>query len=270
MNTTTVAILGAGGRMGGALIRCIRQVQGVRLGVAIEQAGHAALGRDAGLQAGDGELGVAITDRLDDLALAEVTVDFTFHSAAPVNARAVVNAGKALVLGTTGLSEREADEIQDCARRIPIVWAPNMSLGVNLLFALVEQAAAALDLSYDIEVVEMHHRLKKDAPSGTALGLAEAAARGRGNRLKDVVRHGREGLLGERPAGEIGVHALRGGDIIGDHSVSFSAVGETVTLSHRATTRDTFALGALRAARWVAGKPAGLYDMRDVLGLRRT
>jgi 4-hydroxy-tetrahydrodipicolinate reductase len=199
---------------------------------------------------------------------AEVLVDFTFHAATVEHARHAAELKKAMVIGTTGLSEDEEALLRTSAESIPIVYAPNMSMGINLLFLLVEQTAAALkDAGYDIEIVERHHRLKKDAPSGTALGLGRAAAKGAGWDLDDVAVHGREGHTGERTAEEIGFHAVRGGDIVGDHTVLFASEGECVELSHRATTRDTFAIGALRAAKWVVGQTPGLYSMQDVLGL---
>jgi 4-hydroxy-tetrahydrodipicolinate reductase len=181
--------------------------------------------------------------------------------------RAAQDAGKAFILGTTGLTDEEAASVHAAAESIPIVWAPNMSLGMNMLFAMVKQAAAGLSESYDIEIVEAHHRHKQDAPSGTALGLAENAAAGRGVSLDDVADYGRHGMTGERVPGRIGIHAIRAGDIVGDHSVIFAAEGERLELTHRASSRSIFAVGAVKAALWAAGKPAGLYDMQDVLGL---
>ena len=183
------------------------------------------------------------------------------------NAPRIAKAGKALVIGTTGLTADEKKMIERAAKKIPVVLAPNMSLGVNLLLSLVEQAARVLKgKNYDIEIIERHHRRKKDSPSGTAIGLGEAAAKGLGWDLKKVAVHGREGLVGERPNEQIGFHAVRGGDIVGDHTVLFAADGECIEISHRATSRDTFAIGALRAAAWLGRKP-GLYSMRDVLGV---
>jgi 4-hydroxy-tetrahydrodipicolinate reductase len=172
-----------------------------------------------------------------------------------------------MVIGTTGLDAAETRAVHEAARKIPIVWAPNMSLGVNLLFALVEQTSRTLGMDYDIEIIETHHRRKKDAPSGTALRLGEKAAQGRGQSLESAVTHGRCGITGDRPRGQIGMHAMRAGDAIGDHTVLFATDGERLELSHRATNRDAFAAGALRAAVWVAGRTPGLYDMKDVLGL---
>ena len=267
-----IAILGAGGRMGRAIARCLLQeaVPGLSLAGAVERPDHPNLGGDIGLLAGAGPAGVDISADLPAvLAGADVAIDFSFHEAAPGHARRAAEQAKALVLGTTGLTPDERAQVERAAAAIPLVMAPNMSLGVNLLFGLVGQAAAALrGRGYDVEIVERHHRLKQDAPSGTALGLGEAVARGFGVRLGDVAVHGRHGLPGERTAGEIGFHAVRGGDIVGDHTVLFAAAGESLELSHHAASRDTFAVGALRAAAWVHGKPPGRYGMLDVLGLQ--
>jgi 4-hydroxy-tetrahydrodipicolinate reductase len=195
-----------------------------------------------------------------------VVIDFTFHTSTPPNLANAVANGQGVVLGTTGLSDDEKQCVADAAKKIPIVWAPNMSLGVNLLLELVKRSATVLGGGYDIEIVEAHHRLKKDAPSGTALGLAEAAAAGRGTPLRDVACYGRGGMVGERPPGEIGIHAVRGGAIVGEHTVSFIADEEIVEVTHKAVSRDAFATGALRAALWLDGRAPGVYTMRDVLG----
>lgn len=263
---TQVAILGAAGRMGQMLIRCARGLPGLEVVAAVEQSGHAALGQDAGLLAGAGKLGVPLVATWPTQA--GVIVDFTFHTAVPGNVAQALAAKQGLVLGTTGLSEPERQVVLDAARVIPVVWTPNFSLGINLLFDLVRRAAAVLNADYDAEIVEMHHRHKRDAPSGTALGLAEALAQGRGVNLKEVACYGREGVTGERPSGQIGIHGVRGGDVIGDHTVIFATDGERVELSHKASSREAFAKGALTAARWVQGRPPGLYTMRDVLGLK--
>ena len=197
----------------------------------------------------------------------DAVIDFTFHSAVPANIAKAVETNSAFVLGTTGLTAEEEKAVADASAKIPVVKSANMSLGVNLLLELVRKAASVLGNEYDIEVVEMHHRLKKDAPSGTALMLANAAADGRNVKLDDVACYGREGLVGERPAGEIGVHALRGGSVVGDHTVMFAADVERVEITHKAQSREAFAAGALRAAVWAAGKKPGVYSMRDVLGL---
>ncbi|GAB4172720.1 MAG: 4-hydroxy-tetrahydrodipicolinate reductase [Terrimicrobiaceae bacterium] len=241
-----VVINGARGRMGRALVACAEA--------------------DPGLQVS------AETDVGDDLAAAlagsDVVIDFTHAGATADVARICAGAGKVLVVGTTGQDDAGREAVVEAARQIPIVFAPNFSVGVNTLFWLTRKAAAILGEEFDLEVVEMHHRLKKDSPSGTARRLAEILAEVRGLSYSDDVRHGREGMVGERTAREIGMHALRGGDVVGDHTVVFAANGERVELSHRASSRDTFAMGALRAAKWAASRSAGLYDMEDVLGLR--
>lgn len=271
---TRIAILGAAGRMGHAIARCLYHgaVEGLELAAAVDREGIDQLGRDMGEVVGLKSAGVAITsDLAAALEVSDVAIDFSFHEAAAEHAAGVVTAGKALVLGTTGLTEKEKAAVEEASHAIPVVMAPNMSLGVNLLFSLTQQAAAALKgQGYDVEIIERHHRRKKDAPSGTALGLGEAAAAGLGWHLGDVAVHGRKGVAGERPHEEIGFHAIRGGDVVGDHTVVFAADGEIVELSHRATSRDTFAVGALRAAAWVDGKAPGLYSMQDVLGLKKS
>jgi 4-hydroxy-tetrahydrodipicolinate reductase len=264
-----IVIAGAAGRMGQALVRCVASSTDLQLAGATEMPGHPALGQDAGLLAGSGKSNVPVTEDLAAvLREADTLIDFTFHAAVPKNLQLAGDLSKAAVVGTTGLSEEEEAVVKGAAKGIPVVWAPNMSLGVNLLFALTQRAAAILGLDYDIEIVEMHHRHKKDAPSGTALRLAEAAAEGRNQELRDVATYGRFGITGERERGQIGIHAIRGGDVVGDHTAIFATECERVELTHRASSRDTFARGALRAAAWVKGRKPGLYDMQDVLGFR--
>ena len=208
-------------------------------------------------------------DNLSSLLPAtDVVVDFTFHEVTPLVANLCQQQKCGLVIGTTGHSEAERRSIQKAAERIPMVWASNYSMGVNTLFWLTRKAAEILGPSFDLEVVEMHHRHKKDAPSGTATTLLEILAQVRGVQLEEALRHGRQGITGERTASEIGIHALRGGDVVGDHTVIFAAAGERVELTHKASSRETFAVGALRAAKWVVGKPPGVYTMQDVLGLQ--
>jgi 4-hydroxy-tetrahydrodipicolinate reductase len=208
----------------------------------------------------------------DDLAAAvpacDAVVDFSHHSTVELVLARCTEHGKPLVIGTTGHTDVQVAGIRHAAQQIPIVHAPNFSVGVNTLFWLTRKAAEILGPSFDLEVVEMHHRMKKDAPSGTAKRLAEILAEARELEYNRDARHGRHGIVGERTSGEIGVHAVRGGDVVGDHTVIFAAMGERVELSHKASSRETFARGALRAAQWAAGKPAGLYDMQDVLGLK--
>ena len=270
--TRKVLIVGAGGRMGLAMARLIAQraVPGLELVAAVDRAGAPLLGQDAGVAAGVPALGVVLgADLAAGLAARpDVAVDFSSPSATAATAAQVAAAGVPWVVGTTGLGAAEQTAVAQAARKIPVVLSANMSLGVNLLYALVEQAARTLaGLRYDCEIIERHHRRKKDAPSGTALYLGEAAAQGFGWNLKDVAVDGRTGIPGERPEKEIGFHAVRGGDVVGDHAVLFAADGECIELSHRATSRDTLALGALRAAAWLPGRAPALYGMRDVLGL---
>lgn len=266
-----IGIIGIGGRMGQSIARCIydNRVPGVELGAALERQGHPYLGRDVGDVCGIGPRGLAIAGHFENTARAsDVLIDFSFHESTMHHARLASEMGCPMVVGTTGFTDEEKQVILDASAKIPMVIAPNMSLGVNLLFSLVEQAARALkDKGYDIEIIETHHNRKKDAPSGTALGIGEAAARGYEVSLDQVAVHGRAGLVGERRSGEIGFHAVRAGDVVGDHSVIFATDGEILELGHRATSRDTFAIGALRAAAWLAGKPSGLYSMKNVLGL---
>ncbi len=266
---TNMAIIGAAGRMGQALVRCAPRFKELQLVAAVDRSDCPLLGRDSGTVAGTAETGVPMTaDLAAAVRAAGVLVDFSFHAVVPATAQAAAAAGKALVLGTTGLTPAEEGTVRAAAQTIPIVWAPNMSLGVNLLFLLVKQAAAVLGLDYDVEIVETHHRFKKDAPSGTALRLAERVAEGRGQSFEDVACcYGRHGMSGERPKGQIAIHALRMGDVVGDHTVSFGVEGERVELTHKASSRDALAMGALRAAQWVAGRKPGLYDMGDILGL---
>ena len=267
-----VLIVGAGGRMGLAMARLIAQraVPGLELVAAVDRAGAPLVGQDAGVAAGVPALGVVLgADLAAGLAARpDVAVDFSSPAAVAATAAQVAAAGVPWVVGTTGLGAAEQAAVAQAAQKIPVVLSANMSLGVNLLYALVAQAARTLaGLRYDCEIVERHHRRKKDAPSGTALYLGEAAAQGFGWNLKDVAVDGRSGIPGERPEKEIGFHAVRGGDIVGDHTVLFAADGECIELSHRATSRDTLALGALRAAAWLPGRKPGLYSMRDVLGV---
>jgi 4-hydroxy-tetrahydrodipicolinate reductase len=269
---TRVVLIGGAGRMGQALAGCILDgvVPGLELSGSVDLSSNPNQGQDMGVMAGRAPAGVKLTSSLPEvLDQGDVFIDFSFHTGIKERITLLKKAGKAAVVGTTGLTPVEMQVLEEAAKEMPLLFAPNMSLGVNLLAALVEQAAARLKgQGYDIEVTEMHHRMKKDAPSGTAIFLGEAAARGSGWTLADVQKDGRSGIEGERPENEIGFHALRGGDVVGDHTVRFAADGELIDLSHRATRRETFAIGALRAASWVSDKPAGkLYSMKDVLGL---
>lgn len=257
-----IGLLGAGGRMGAAIIRRLAASPGLRLAAAAERAGHPAIGASAG------GAGIPIgADPRAVFAAADAVIEFSSPEATAAHAAIAAETATAHIVGTTGLNDGQAAAVRAAAARAPVVWAPNMSVGVNLLLALVERAARVLGPEYDIEIMEMHHRHKVDAPSGTALGLGRAAAAGRGVEHDAVAARGRDGHTGPRRAGDIGYAVLRGGGVPGDHTVVFAADGERVELGHRAASRDIFADGALRAAQWTRGKPAGLYDMRAVLGL---
>ena len=265
-----VAIAGIAGRMGQALIEALSGRAELKLVAAFERPQGPALGEDAGLVAGSrNRLGIPVTV-VSQAALREcdVLIDFTRPEATVAHARACAGAGCRLVAGTTGLDAGQQRLLRDLAAEVAIVHAPNMSPGVNLCFYLVEIAARALGPEADIEVIEAHHRHKKDAPSGTALQFGAVAAAARGLRLEDHALYGRHGTDAVRRAGEIGFSAIRGGDIVGDHTVLFALAGERVEITHRASTRDNFARGALLAAGWIMERERGLYDMQDVLGLR--
>lgn len=263
-----IGIAGCGGRMGRTLLAEVLTTEGVALAAGAERAGDAAVGRDLGELAGRTAIGVKATDDVRAMfAAADVVIDFTAPSATATHAKMAAAAHKAMVIGTTGLDPYETRAIEEAAQSIPVMWSPNMSIGVNVLLDMVTRAARTLDPSYDIEIVEMHHHHKVDSPSGTALALGRAAASGRGVKLEEVWRKERDGNVGARPKGEIGFATLRGGDVVGDHTVMFAADGERIEFSHRASSRQVFAKGAVRAAAWVSGKPAGLYSMKDVLGL---
>jgi len=263
-----LAIMGAGGRMGQMLVRQAQRTDGAAVVGAAEAAGSNALGRDAGELAGIDRLGVAIVaEPAKALTGADVAIDFTIPAATVAHAGLCAANGVAMVIGTTGLSPEQARSIDEAASKVPIMWAANMSLGVNILQALVERTARMLDPAYDIDILEMHHRHKIDAPSGTALALGRSAAAGRQVKLEEVWRKSRDGHTGARPAGEIGFATLRGGDEVGFHTVMFAGTGERLELTHRAFSREIYAHGAMTAARWLQGRPAGLYGMKDVLGL---
>ncbi len=269
---TKLAIFGATGRMGLSLVRGIREASDLTLAGALVEPGNAALGQDIGRVGGQAEAaGVLVTDDHDRaLAGADVAIDFTLPVALRGNLAACVRRRVALVIGTTGLKAADQTAIDEAAGSIAVLQATNMSLGVNLLLQLVRQAAAALPDSYDIEIVEAHHRHKLDAPSGTALSLGEAAALGRGTTLGEAAVPTHISGAEARARGKIGFAVLRGGDVIGDHEVLFLGPGEAVKLGHHASDRMTFAYGALAAARWLQGRPPGRYSMRDVLGLQTT
>ena len=268
MSDMRLVVTGAAGRMGRTLIRAIHETPGLTLCGALERPGAPTLGHDAGVLAGLPPLGVAIgDDPLPLLVNADGIVDFSTPAATVELAALAAQARIAHVIGTTGLSERDGEKLAAAARHAAIVRSGNMSLGVNLLAALVRRAAEALGDEFDIEIVEMHHRHKVDAPSGAALMLGEAAAQGRGIELNAHSERGRDGLTGARQRGAIGFAALRGGGVIGDHSVIFAGDGERIELTHRAEDRTLFARGALKAALWARDRKPGLYSMADVLGM---
>lgn len=266
---TRIAIAGAAGRMGRTLIEVCRLAEGLELGAAIERPGSPALGSDAGLLAGGEPLGVMVSDSLAGAAdRFDVLVDFTLPEATAANVEACREAGRRLVIGTTGLSDGQREALAEAARDTAIVFAPNMSVGVNLCFKLLDLAARVLGDEVDIEIVEAHHRHKVDAPSGTALRMGEVVAQALGRDLAECAVYGREGRTGERDRRTIGFETIRAGDIVGEHTVMFAALGERVEITHKASSRMTFATGAMRAAQWLMGRERGLFDMQDVLGLR--
>ncbi len=260
------AVTGAAGRMGQQLIRLVCETPGIELAAAVERPRHPAVGKDAGALAGVGAVGVPVVDSLSEtLGRVEVVIDFTSAAASLAHLNAVCGAGKSIVIGSTGFSPEERAEIRRRAASARVFMAPNMSIGVNVLLKVVGDVARLLGDDYDVEVVETHHRFKKDAPSGTAIALAEAAAVVLGRDLSGDAVHGRQGLVGERGAREIGIHAVRAGDVVGDHTVVFGGLGERVEITHKATSRETFARGAVRAALWLPTQPKGFYDMMDLL-----
>lgn len=263
-----IVVTGASGRMGRMLIETVRAAPTARLIGVVERPGHDWIGQDVGVAMGGAEIGVTVTDdALTAIASAHAVIDFTSPAATVEFAGLAAQARCVHVIGTTGMTDEELAAIAAAARHATIIRAGNMSLGVNLLVQLTKQVARALDEDFDIEVIEAHHNQKVDAPSGTALMLGEAAAQGRGVALDAVSDRGRDGMTGKRKRGDIGFHAIRGGDIVGEHDVLFAATGERITLRHVATDRAVFARGALKAALWGQGRKPGEYSMLDVLGL---
>jgi 4-hydroxy-tetrahydrodipicolinate reductase len=263
-----IAIAGVSGRMGRALLEAVAADDNCVLGAALDRPASPLHGQDAGVVYG-AVSGVAVSDQVPAaLTVSQVLIDFTRPEATFGYLESCAAAGVPLVIGTTGFDEDGKARIRDAAKTIPIVFAPNMSVGVNLLMKLAELAAQVLQDGYDIEIIEAHHRHKVDAPSGTALGLGQAVARALDRDLAQCAVYGREGVTGERDPRTIGFATVRGGDIVGDHTLLFAGIGERVELTHKASSRATFAQGALRAAKWLQGRAPGLYDMRDVLGLQ--
>ncbi len=264
-----IAIAGAGGRMGRTLIQAVTEADGLAVTVASEQPGSSLLGADAGELAGVGRLGAEVRPDLESVVDAfDVLIDFTAPSATMRHLELCRRGGRRMVIGTTGLDAGQRTAIAEAGQDIGIVFAPNMSVGVNLCFKLLDIAARVLGDEVDIEVIEAHHRHKVDAPSGTAIRMGEVLANALGRDLAEVAVYGREGHTGARDRRTIGFETIRAGDVVGEHTVWFAADGERVEIAHKASSRMTFARGAARAAGWIAGKDRGLYDMQDVLGLR--
>ena len=263
-----VVVAGAAGRMGSRLVALLQGDKDLRLAAALEAPGHPAVGKDAGEVAGVGRTGVAITDKPEGaLGSERILIEFSVPEATLAHLRLVAREGGRAVIGTTGLSPAQREEIADLARQAPILLSPNMSVAVNVAFRVLRDMARMLGDEFDVEVTEIHHRFKKDAPSGTALRMAEVVAEALGRDLASTAVYGRHGLPGERTRNEIGIFSLRSGDVVGDHTVSFGTLGERLELTHRSHNRDNYARGALRAARFIAGAGPGLYSMQDVLGL---
>ncbi|MGH7404773.1 MAG: 4-hydroxy-tetrahydrodipicolinate reductase [Candidatus Methylomirabilales bacterium] len=264
-----VIVTGAAGRMGGRVLALAKEAGDFRIVGATERPGHTAIGQDVGEVAGIGAVGVKVADGLAKIITgADVVIDFTAPEASIDHLREASKAGVAIVVGTTGLTKEHLAEARRLAAHIACVISPNMSVGVNVLFKVLREVARTLGDDYDVEIVEAHHHFKKDAPSGTALRMAQVVAEALGRDLEQVGIYGRKGIVGERPQAQIGVHTVRAGDIVGEHTVLFGGMGERIEIGHRAHSRDNFARGALRAARFVAQAPKGIYDMADVLGLK--
>lgn len=271
MGKTAIIMGGAAGRMGQMILRCALEDENFTVAGGLEAPDSPWTGKTVGQMLGNPEACSApVAARMEDIPDAAQAVAIHFSAPGPtLEAVEWAAAQKApVVIGTTGLEKPQIGELERAAQEIPIVFAPNMSVGVNTLFQLVSRVAKALGPEFDVEITEMHHRFKKDAPSGTARRLGELVAEGRGGTYEELVVDGRSGMPGARPAGEIGMHALRGGDVVGEHTVSFTTLGERLELTHKAHSRETFARGSLRAAQWLQGKAAGLFDMQDVLGLK--
>jgi 4-hydroxy-tetrahydrodipicolinate reductase len=263
------AVTGAGGRMGGRIITLIQKHEELTLAGALEKPGHPLLGQDAGKLLGLDETGVKIVDDpAAALSRADLIIDFSLPEGTLEVAGEAARQKKPAVIGTTGLNPEQRKTLAETVAGIPVVFAPNMSVGVNVMFKIIGEVAGILGSDYDIEVIEAHHRFKQDAPSGTAVRMGEILAEARGGTLKELGRFHREGFIGERSGSEIGMQTIRAGDIVGEHTVIFGGIGERIEVTHRAHNRDNFANGALRAALWVVLQPPGLYDMMDVLGLK--
>ena len=264
-----IAVAGAMGRMGSRIASLSEEYESVKLTAAFERKGHKDIGKDIGGIYGMGDTGIILQDSMEKvIEMADVVIDFTHTSSTLENLKVASSKGKAMVVGTTGFTKEQLAEIWTLTRNIPCVMASNMSLGVNLLLKILQDVAKVLGDDYDIEIIEAHHRMKKDAPSGTAIKMAQVIADAVNRKLDEVAVYARKGMIGERTKKEIGIQTVRAGDIVGEHTVLFGGLGERIEITHKASSRDTFARGALKAALWVYDKPAGLYDMQDVLGLK--
>ncbi|MCS7203141.1 MAG: 4-hydroxy-tetrahydrodipicolinate reductase [Thermodesulfovibrio sp.] len=264
-----MTVCGAAGRMGSRVIALSKDYPEIKLTGAVEAKGHPKLGQDAGVVAGVGQLNVKIVDDLEKVIDdTDVVVNFTNPEATLEHLEIVKKYKKSTVIGTTGFSNEQIKVIQQAAKDIPVVLSPNMSVGVNLLFKVLKDIAVVLGDEYDVEIIEAHHRMKKDAPSGTAIKMAKVIADALGRNFDEVAVYARKGMIGERTKKEIGIQTVRAGDIVGEHTVIFGGLGERIEIVHKASSRDTFARGALRAVLWLSGKPAGLYEMADVLGIK--
>ena len=262
-------VCGAAGRMGNRIVALMQEASDVALAGAVERPGHPCLGKDAGETAGIGTIGINIVSDLRSVVKeGQVILDFTAPQAAIAHLAVAAEAKVPMVFGTTGLSAADQNRARELSATVACVLSPNMSIGVNVLFRVLAEVASILGSDYDVEISETHHRFKKDAPSGTAIRMGQAIAAALGRDLDKVGIYGRKGMVGERGEEEIAIHALRAGDVVGEHTVVFGGMGERIEITHRAHSRDNFARGALRAVRWIIGRPPGLYDMQDVLGLK--
>ena len=261
-----VVVVGAGGRMGGRILQAIQQSPSIRLCRAVERPDHPSLGSDVGELHGLGKTGVLLEGKLEK-GEGDVIINFSSPKASMESLEFARDAGMAVVIGTTGLGPAEIERMKELSRTVRCVFSPNMSVGMNVMFRAVQEVARILGSEYDVEILEAHHHLKKDAPSGTAVKLGEVIAKALGREFSRVGVYGRKGMVGERTKEEIGMQVIRAGDIVGEHTVLFGGIGERLEIIHRAHSRDNFARGAVRAALWVVNQPNGLYDMQDVLGL---
>jgi 4-hydroxy-tetrahydrodipicolinate reductase len=266
---TRLIVAGAAGKMGSRIAALAKDYPDLKLSGAFEKKGHEAVGKDVGEVIGIGKTGITLSDDMSKIIdNADVVISFTTPEASLEHLKTAALKKKAVVIGTTGFSKEGIQSVKELSQSIPVVMAPNMSVGVNLLFRVLGDIAKVLGDDYDIEIVESHHRLKKDAPSGTALKMAQVISESINRNLDEVAVYARKGIIGERTKKEIGIQTIRAGDIVGEHTVLFGGLGERIEITHKASSRDTFARGALKAAKWIYGKPAGLYDMMDVLGLK--